>query len=134
MRYIKLDEKWLNKLRETAHFFSADIVCGAGTDWVLKTAEAENKTLFDIISYLENALSEDVAEVRHGRWIDEDFPLEQATENSVVICSVCGETAHKAEHDYSILSDYCPYCGAKMDGESETETTQEAVWQLKRGG
>ena len=101
-RYIKLDEKWLKKLRETAHFYSADIVCGVGTDWILKTAEAENKTLFEIISYLENAPSEDVAEVRHGHWIEPSYGELQ--------CSACGIV----QEDYPQRYDFCPYCGAKM--------------------
>ena len=124
-RYIKLDEKWLNKLRETAHFYSADIVCGAGTDWVLKTAEAENKTLFEVVSYLDNAPSEDVVEVRHGRWIKQKPDADAMriihsmglskgmSVNSIYwTCSVCdnwGTPHHK----------YCCSCGAKMYGGSE---------------
>ena len=113
MRYIKLDEKWLKKLRETAHFYSADIVCGAGTDWILKTAEAENKTLFEVVSYLENAPSEDVAEVRHGRWLHINNPNSDIYEHRPIsVCNICG---------YEKIGDsnYCPECGAKMDGGEE---------------
>lgn len=45
--------------------------------------------------------------VRHGRW-DRDM--------GGVWCSVCGEYS---EGEW----DYCPYCGAKMDG-SEGEVTK----------
>lgn len=61
----------------------------------------------------------DVAEVRHGRWIDEDFPEKMATVHGFAICSICGELSHKAEHGYNILSNYCPNCGARMDKEDE---------------
>ena len=57
----------------------------------------------------------DVAPVVHGKWLDEDFPEKMATVHEMAICSACRELSHKAEHGYSILSDYCPHCGAKMD-------------------
>lgn len=62
----------------------------------------------------------DAAPVVHGRWVDEDFPYKDANANPRVtaICSVCGNVAHRMEHGYSILSKFCPACGAKMDGEA----------------
>ena len=54
----------------------------------------------------------DVAPVVHGHWVDE------------CKCSACGEMSYEeAKSDetdpncYYVLSDYCPNCGAKMDGE-----------------
>lgn len=47
--------------------------------------------------------------VQHGRWIDhqyKEFPIGRYE------CSVCG-----ARHD--MPWDYCPNCGAKMDGDEE---------------
>ena len=59
----------------------------------------------------------DVAPVRHGRWIS----LTDCS-NAGVYCSVCHKKVYK--EDYAICnrknklrSDYCPHCGAKMDGE-----------------
>lgn len=59
----------------------------------------------------------DVAPVRHGRWIS----LTDCS-NAGVYCSVCQKKVYK--EDYAICnrknklrSDYCPNCGAKMDGE-----------------
>lgn len=59
----------------------------------------------------------DVAPVRHGRWIS----LTDCS-NAGVYCSVCHKKVYKK--DYAICnrknklrSDYCPNCGAKMDGE-----------------
>ena len=58
-----------------------------------------------------------VATVRHGRWIS----LTDCS-NAGVYCSVCHKKVYK--EDYAICnrknklrSDYCPNCGAKMDGE-----------------
>lgn len=50
----------------------------------------------------------DVAPVVHGRW-----------ENGNPICPVCGEDKFKnldADIWCDWLPDYCPNCGAKMDG------------------
>ena len=60
----------------------------------------------------------DAAQVVHGRWVDEDFPYKTANANPRVtaICSKCGSIAHRMEHGYSILSKFCPNCGARMDG------------------
>lgn len=59
--------------------------------------------------------------VRHGRWIDMgDF----------ISCSVCTATRMKEFlSDYGVAmrldarTDYCPNCGAKMDGGAEDEHT-----------
>ena len=51
--------------------------------------------------------SADVAPVRHGRWIDSG--------EGWVKCSVCHAW------DYYDGFDYCPNCGAKMDGGDENE-------------
>lgn len=69
----------------------------------------------------KNAIAElplaDVAPVRYGKWLNEDFPEKMATVHGMAICSVCGELSHKVEHGYNVLSNYCPNCGAKMDKE-----------------
>ena len=57
----------------------------------------------------------DVALVKHGNWIyGEDVDIQ---------CSVCGADA-MTEGDYrQIRSDYCPNCGARMDGEENDAET-----------
>lgn len=51
--------------------------------------------------------SADVIPVVHGKWIDKSGGIEGAWN----YCSVCGERAIE-------LYDYCPNCGARMDGDS----------------
>jgi hypothetical protein len=58
----------------------------------------------------------DVVEVRHGRWIDKTWTTEDdwsCYNHHIVICSVCNK-----QFDYVIneKSNFCPSCGAKMDG------------------
>ena len=65
----------------------------------------------DAIDMIEDAPAADVAPVVHGRW-----------ENGNPICPVCGENKFK-DLDADIWCDwkpdYCPNCGAKMDGGAE---------------
>lgn len=68
---------------------------------------------------LDEIPAADVSQVRHGRWVNEDFPDEQVDATDPAICSECKEPAHKAEHGYAILSKYCPNCGCLMDGGSD---------------
>ena len=67
----------------------------------------------EFVSLLENAPAADVAPVRHGRWIyGEDVDIQ---------CSICGHDAY-TEGDYrQVKTNYCPNCGAKMDGKGESD-------------
>ena len=56
--------------------------------------------------------SEDVAPVRHGRWIDAYPYIDPNPMFMYGICSECG-----FEQGISKYLNYCPNCGAKMDGE-----------------
>ena len=61
-----------------------------------------------IYAVIDNAPSADVAQVRHGRW-------EWDTED-IYRCSNCAEKSHVKEVMGHPEWDYCPNCGAKMDG------------------
>ena len=60
----------------------------------------------DYIYMIEDMLTADVAPVRHGRWKRYGKNLGE--------CSECGEIV-------SVRSNYCPNCGAKMDGCADNE-------------
>lgn len=63
----------------------------------------DNKSIADVIN---DQPAEDVQEVRHGKW-------EQ--ENEIFKCSEC---AYAFENEgYQHFFNYCPNCGARMDGE-----------------
>ena len=69
----------------------------------------------------------DVSQVRHGRWLDR--PKNQGLKDEEIgtvgmvygepwsscYCSECGEWL-VASDEYAVKGNYCPNCGAKMDG------------------
>ena len=67
--------------------------------------------------YAEKLISNDVAPVRHGRWLGWGKSGTPTYENYGT-CSVCGEDAEI----YTEHRNYCPNCGARMDGGDSDET------------
>lgn len=66
---------------------------------------------YDIIDAISDAPAADVVEVRHGQYISTgyyEFYCEFGD------CSICGANMPRG-------SDYCPNCGAKMDGGDDNE-------------
>lgn len=60
---------------------------------------------------LREAPTIDVAPVRHGQWVSVPHKLAR-------ICSVCNrDEPYKFANINADVYDYCPNCGAKMDGE-----------------
>ena len=57
---------------------------------------------------IEKALAADVAPVVHGEWI---YNRGQAYGEPLYFCSLCVEGGSEYGKD-----NYCPHCGAKMDG------------------
>lgn len=66
----------------------------------------------------------DVEPVRHGRWDGEGDGYAETEDGEMVIvydvwnCSKCGYTIDDGTDDPALLPNYCPNCGAKMDGEA----------------
>ena len=67
------------------------------------------------VKILNQFPSADVAPVRHGRWVSVPHKLAR-------VCSVCNrdEPYKFADIDADVY-DYCPNCGAKMDGGAGNE-------------
>ena len=63
-----------------------------------------------VISDIKGMKSADVAEVVHGKWVDNGIP-----DSILSGCSVCGFTCGSSSFFY------CPICGAKMDESDESE-------------
>lgn len=72
--------------------------------------------IIDAFDYLPTA---DVAPVRHAKWelIDECI-------NEGVYCSNCHKKIYRARAEYAnqkVKSNYCPNCGARMDGDTNAK-------------
>lgn len=71
-------------------------------------------SLQDARETISNFPAADVAPVRHGKWVHSHY--ENCSEQfEIVKCSCCGHEAY-AMAFYVRDGNYCPSCGAKMDG------------------
>lgn len=74
---------------------------------------------FDVMGQKENGeplyrfekIKYEVAEVRHGYW--------NLRDSSYILCSECNKVLYLVGADGDMDMNYCPNCGAKMDGEKE---------------
>ena len=73
-----------------------------------------------LLEYIDKLPPADVQPVRHGRWIIKDNP---GTGWYRITCSECGEDVTSTVlvigffPNAKVIWDYCPECGARMDGE-----------------
>ena len=71
-------------------------------------------SLHDARETISNFPTADVAPVRHGKWVHSRY--ENCSEQfEMVKCSCCGREAY-AMAFYVRDGNYCPNCGARMDG------------------
>lgn len=59
----------------------------------------------------------DAEPVRHGHWATDKEDIEWGNSLKRKYCTNCGKRPHfdKEEREF-VLTNYCPHCGAKMDG------------------
>ena len=69
--------------------------------------------LYDLEDFLAGVPTADVAEVKHGEWIDKFNRNRMATQS---FCSACGKHSGIGGIESNRHKPYCPNCGAKMDG------------------
>ena len=80
-------------------------------DWYRPYGQTDEPIPFEtLVSDLRDMKAADVAPVRHGRWI-------WHSEERGYLCSECGSGCLlNYESDWH-KSDWCPHCGAKMEGD-----------------
>lgn len=66
-----------------------------------------------LIRRINRIPASDVVEVRHGQWVNEKY-VWQGLKSAQ--CNQC-----KRKTDYYIQPNYCPTCGAKMNGGQDNE-------------
>lgn len=76
-------------------------------------ADGYDRGILSAITVVENQPTADVVEVRHGTWIANRSPVE--VEFS---CSECGFSYIEADSYQECDYNFCPNCGAKIDGGS----------------
>ena len=84
--------------------------CVDGKMWGNDESEGTLIEAYSAIDDLMEVPPADVAPVRHGRWVHEHISEGYAW----VICSECEAVIHKILINKRL--NYCPNCGAKMDG------------------
>ena len=67
-----------------------------------------------VFRHIHNAPAADVAPVVHGRWVNTH------SDSEFVQCCLCKYPVYVAWN----VTNYCPNCGAKMDGDGLRETNK----------
>ena len=91
-------------LEKLKHRVSTDDDSKFATGFIKGTNEA----LGIIEEWIASIPAADVAPVVHGRWVYHNFDT---------ICSECRKSAIFDEWEQQAETEFCPHCGAKMDGE-----------------
>ena len=68
---------------------------------------------FAISIFIENMEASDVQPVKRGKWL-------HFNNENFIFCSECKREAYRDSDDNQHLFDYCPYCGAKMIKDGDT--------------
>ena len=71
-----------------------------------------NICIYEYIDRIDEIPAADVAPVRHGRWIRK----RTVEHEGEWYCSICGKDMLYTWGPGCGLADYCPHCGARMDG------------------
>jgi hypothetical protein len=64
-------------------------------------------------TYVEQLPSVEAEPVRHGKWLTDN----DAFKRMYLVCSLCKRATQTPWYVGGFLYDYCPNCGARMDGE-----------------
>lgn len=122
-----ISEDYACGLREAAHMIeeapavdavpmthdldSSDLIRRKDVLWITKETGA-----WETQNRVRELPAVDAAPVVHGRWIPR-----KGKWFSCFQCSVCGEKISYPTADGKALTNYCPNCGAKMNGEENAE-------------
>ena len=77
-----------------------------------ETTRILNAVIKAFLTVIKSAPTVDAEPVRHGRWNE----IEDNVTEHLMECSVCNEWIM---HHHNYVSNYCPNCGAKMDGDAD---------------
>ena len=66
---------------------------------------------------IEQITEEDVQPVKHGRWLPSTSYI--TTAYGTIHCQICSECEAELMEDNDYNYDFCPVCGARMDGDPD---------------
>lgn len=84
-------------------------------DYIERT-DNEEALICNVWDKIKKIPTADVVEVRHGEFVRKEDDACWWLE-----CSLCSEPPPKNRYGFYYQSEYCPNCGAKMDGNGEGE-------------
>ena len=73
-----------------------------------------DRTVQTLCGVVNEMPAEDVQPVKHGRW---EYSEKEYGECAWYFCSCCDEPAEQLYNDEPLLSEFCPHCSARMDGD-----------------
>ena len=87
--------------------------------WLSDTEVLGNAHIYnaieDCLCEVDTMPTVDAVEVVHGEWLYGE--RNKAERTLIVECSECGATFNLPMFDFGMRYNYCPNCGAKMDGD-----------------
>ena len=108
-------EALANFLKEEIQQCEAELIeNGWEDDRYEQAVESRMLGLVEVWRKVTNTTTADVVEVRHGEWIELVRELGKGKTITKYQCSLCGVYLVQE-------ANYCPNCGAKMDGKGEGE-------------
>ena len=99
-----------------AEYIKRETAVKAANEWVSEACMAPVMRVSRLLDKLQKVPAADVAPVVHGRWISWEKAGNCVPSPDRHECSVCHDAAQVLVNGFELLSDYCPNCGAKMDG------------------
>ena len=82
---------------------------------------AELRGAHKIVDCIRSAPTVDVVEVVHGEWKKGHYEGGLLDGVNFDKCNICGHERTIENVEYKTTYNYCPKCGAKMDGERRSE-------------
>lgn len=97
--------------------YSIEYYDTSDNQWHIGYSSYELKNVIEWLDTDFDVIKTDVVPVRHGHWTEKKSSGVGGIWDYYFVCSVCGgSTPNKA---YVIAPDFCPKCGAKMDGDTK---------------